>query len=561
MLRGSRPRSFRDGNTGFQPKFYQLRVECPIRAAWGDSADFARRHAHRSSWLQQSLAAECDELGHDRQSAFCFGQDLYYCPNQGAACSTNNGDLLSVALPYLGAQQSFSYDAYNRLLTASESSSATGWSQTYGYDSYGNRWVAGGITTSPFTPEAATNFDSNNRLQIEGTPYDASGNLKVIGGQRYERDADGNIAAAAINSSVYYAYDADDHRVLKQGVGGATVYVYDVMGQLAEEYSTLSETSPCATCYLTADNLGSTRVITNPSGAAISQHDYLPFGEEIPLAYSGRANLASYQGGAADDVNQKFTGKERDSESGLDYFGARYYGSALGRFTSADPLLNSGQPWDPQTWNRYSYTLNNPLRYTDPLGLWTWGKCSGNESECAADRDRFRTSVKNATEALKGLDPKSNEAKALKATLDKIGDDPDSVKNPKGSARVNFGYAGETDGRPNLGLTFGKDITINYEATDNFEKNMTASEASALDAGLTAHEGTHVIGPGLFGVLKGHFEHPAYYVESVTYQGLHNTDRGFGLWNESWRKLDQTLLENKREAAIQQAIHPPKSNQ
>jgi RHS repeat-associated protein len=241
--------------------------------------------------------------------------------------------------------------------------------------------------------------------------------------------------------------------------------------------------------------------------------------------------------------SRQFTGKERDAESGLDYFGARYYGSALGRFTSADPLLNSGQPWDPQTWNRYSYTLNNPLRYTDPLGLWTWGKCSGNESECAADRDRFRTSVKNATEALKGLDPKSNEAKALKATLDKIGDDPDSVKNPKGSARVNFGYAGETDGRPNLGLTFGKDITINYEATDNFEKNMTASEASALDAGLTAHEGTHVIGPGLFGVLKGHFEHPAYYVESVTYQGLHNTDRGFGLWNESWRtrqRLAQT---------------------
>lgn len=55
--------------------------------------------------------------------------------------------------------------------------------------------------------------------------------------------------------------------------------------------------------------------------------------------------------------------------TGLDYFGARYFSGAQGRFTSPDPMLNSAKPEDPQTWNRYSYALNNPLKFVDPNGL------------------------------------------------------------------------------------------------------------------------------------------------------------------------------------------------
>jgi RHS repeat-associated protein len=65
---------------------------------------------------------------------------------------------------------------------------------------------------------------------------------------------------------------------------------------------------------------------------------------------------------------REFTGKERDAETGLDYFGARYMSAAQGRFTSPDPLLNSGHPANPQTWSRYSYALNNPFRFVDPDG-------------------------------------------------------------------------------------------------------------------------------------------------------------------------------------------------
>jgi RHS repeat-associated protein len=61
----------------------------------------------------------------------------------------------------------------------------------------------------------------------------------------------------------------------------------------------------------------------------------------------------------------RFTGKERDTESGNDYFGVRYY-SSMGRFLSPDPKAASGHAADPQTWNRYAYTDNNPLKFIDP---------------------------------------------------------------------------------------------------------------------------------------------------------------------------------------------------
>jgi RHS repeat-associated protein len=69
-------------------------------------------------------------------------------------------------------------------------------------------------------------------------------------------------------------------------------------------------------------------------------------------------------------MRSKFTGKERDSETGLDFFGARHVSSAQGRFTSPDPSNLSVDFWLPQTWNRYSYVLHNPLSMADRNGLW-----------------------------------------------------------------------------------------------------------------------------------------------------------------------------------------------
>ena len=68
-------------------------------------------------------------------------------------------------------------------------------------------------------------------------------------------------------------------------------------------------------------------------------------------------------------VQGGFTGKERDSDTGLDWFEARYYGSAQGRFTSPDPIyFQKEMLTDPQRFNLYSYARNNPLRFMDPSG-------------------------------------------------------------------------------------------------------------------------------------------------------------------------------------------------
>ena len=120
--------------------------------------------------------------------------------------------------------------------------------------------------------------------------------------------------------------------------------------------------------WLVPDHLGTPRIILDHTGnrTNVKRHDYLPFGEEL---YAGTGGRTVAQGYAGDGIRQQFTQKERDVETGLDYFGARYYRNLLGRFTSVDPLIASGRTSLPQSWNRYAYTLNNPVRFIDPDGL------------------------------------------------------------------------------------------------------------------------------------------------------------------------------------------------
>jgi RHS repeat-associated protein len=159
---------------------------------------------------------------------------------------------------------------------------------------------------------------------------------------------------------------------MKATTGGTTtVYVYDATGQVAAEYSTAAPPQ-VGTLYLTPDHLGSTRLETNDLGAAVAYHDYLPFGEEIPGGLGGRGSLY----GAVDGQTHKFTGKERDAletggsaMQGLDYFGARYFSAAQGRFTSPDPVIvTPARMQDPQRFNLYSYARNNPFKFIDPNG-------------------------------------------------------------------------------------------------------------------------------------------------------------------------------------------------
>jgi RHS repeat-associated protein len=141
-----------------------------------------------------------------------------------------------------------------------------------------------------------------------------------------------------------------------------TTYVYDAQGELAVEYGISTDTG---TSYLTADHLGSTRLMTDASGGIKKCYDYLPFGEEIAAGIGGRPSCfpnVVYPTNP-DTLAEKFTGKERDAETGLDYFEARYFSGAQGRFTSPDPVkVTPDRLRDPQQFNLYAYARNNPLR-------------------------------------------------------------------------------------------------------------------------------------------------------------------------------------------------------
>ena len=262
----------------------------------------------------------------------------------------------------------------------------------------GNRWLASssGLPSPslevPTTPNAY--LSGNNR--IGGFNYDAAGNVLDIPATNSLRhatyDAENRMKTMSLASGdqATYDYDGDGRRVKKTVTpsGAAaitTVFVYDPMGQLTAEFGSAND---AGTRYLTADHLGSTRLITKQDGSVDRTYDYLPFGEE----YSPVSPIYPQLGGPN---SIKFTSKERDAETGLDYFEARYLSSAQGRFTSPDEFPGgivdpfTGQqvsqpgplPYaditDPQTLNKYGYVRNNPLRYTDPDGHCIEDFCIG----------------------------------------------------------------------------------------------------------------------------------------------------------------------------------------
>ena len=106
--------------------------------------------------------------------------------------------------------------------------------------------------------------------------------------------------------------------------------------------------------YYVKDHLGSIRMTVKEDGTVAGYDDYYPFG----MVMDGRSGNTSNP----DDL-YKFTGKERDIETGYDYFGARFYDSRIGRWLSVDPLADKYPGWSP-----YNYTMNNPLRFVDPDG-------------------------------------------------------------------------------------------------------------------------------------------------------------------------------------------------
>ena len=264
--------------------------------------------------------------------------------------------------------QNFTYDAMNRIRSAW--TDGTNWGSDYTVDAWGNL-INKTQKTGKTGSEGALNQGADVTNRFLGMSYDASGNL-LFDGNNYTYDAENRIKTAA---GVTYTYDGTGERVAKStgtlywgGSSKDALEESDAAGNLTSEYVFFNGkrcarrvVATGAVFYYFSDHLGSSNVITDAGGNRQAESDFYPYGGEVVILADSTAN------------HYKFTGKERDTETGVDYFFARYYSSALGRFLTPDwsatpaavPYAKLG---DPQTLNLYAYVQNNPITGIDPDG-------------------------------------------------------------------------------------------------------------------------------------------------------------------------------------------------
>ncbi len=277
----------------------------------------------------------------------------------------------------------------NRLLTAGDK---THWFNSYAYDAWGNLYQKnkGTLPGGEYMQKAA---DATNRLS--GMTYDAAGNVTADDqGNTMVYDAENRVISVtnSLSGTTTYVYDALGRRIKKANGSTATNYWFGPGGETA------AETDATATSwtdyiffggqrlarnvsgdikYYVTDHLHSTAMFVDKSGTVLDDNDFYPWGGVVPGIGTTTSNN-----------HYKFTGKERDAESGLDYFGARYYANTSGRFMSPDwagapttvPYAEFG---DPQSLNLYSYVRNSPIVRVDADGHSYAGMNGLNRDESA----------------------------------------------------------------------------------------------------------------------------------------------------------------------------------
>jgi RHS repeat-associated protein len=280
------------------------------------------------------------------------------------------------------ATETYQYDPLYRLASVTEASGTV--LESYTYDQTGDRLskTASGLATGAY-------------LYTTGTHQ-----LKSIGNAPQASDANGNITGSVIGAGTYgFAYNGRNrlslaqlngstvgtytYNALGQRIGKVTTaaerYGYNENGQLLAEYGATNrdylwmDDVPVAVVdntingsvttsivnYVIADQLNTPRAVTNSSGAVIWQWAYQgnPFGEQQPTSAAGYV------------LNLRFPGQYYDAETGTNYNLFRTFDPPSGRYLQADPAGQAAGP------SLYAYVGNNPLSYTDPLGLCDQDRC------------------------------------------------------------------------------------------------------------------------------------------------------------------------------------------
>jgi RHS repeat-associated protein len=314
--------------------------------------------------------------------------DLKYNFNLGA----DNGNLGGITNDRnSNRSQSYVYDAVNRITSAATlpACTATCWNLAFTLDQWANLTAVAGTGTATLTPNA------NNQISVAPFTYDASGNELTDVTNTYTWNAESEMETGG---GVTYLYDGRGNRVKKSG---AKLYWYGPSGEVLDETDTTGSTTNAAfseyiyfagariarrdylnnVYYYFEDQVHSSRVIAEiPAGTTTPtlcyDADFYPYGGEIDFTDTCAQNY-------------KFQGKERDPETGNDYFGARFYSSTYGRFLSPDwSSVPAPVPYanltNPQTLNQYAFVNDNPESFAD-LNGHDPGVC--NSGGAAGDRN------------------------------------------------------------------------------------------------------------------------------------------------------------------------------
>jgi RHS repeat-associated protein len=423
---------------------------------------------------------------------------------------------------------------------------------TYVYDRYGNRWQQN--ATAGSEPQPSFMFDANNHITGSNITYDAVGNIITDGSHTYTYDADGRIVKVDNGTTARYLYNSGGHRVGKSSAAGSFEYLLDLSGRPITELAAGSVTTNRTEVYagsrhLATESLGTTyfahadwqgteRVRTTLSGTVCESVASLPFGDLQTTT------------GSCDPSPLHFTGKPRDPESGLDDFGARHYSSTMGRFMTSDPLLSSGRPWAPQSWNRYAYLNNHPLSALDPTGLYDVVICQHNDSACNKEKQRRQREIANN----------------LRRSLNDLRNRLDKVKDPMKRARLEhalnaLGTEGDHNGVQvkfdTLQGTAAAHTDLNVDASTmklSFTVTFDMDKASnGIREGLAinaAHEGTHIADDEDFraqttDLSAFQYEYRGYQTSAWAAQALGFSPLVFGgnvVWNNGWAAADRETL-------------------
>lgn len=305
----------------------------------------------------------------------------------GATTTAGNSDqLISLSGTINGTTESasYTYDLQRRLVTSNQTTNGVNVQRRFVHDRWSNRTALWDATSGGNQIQSIALVQSGgaptNRIQSVTTPggtisytYDAAGNVLNDGAHSYSYDAENRLASVDGGVTAQYTYDTQNRRIKKVSGGATTHYVWEGSQVIAEHNGSTGAVTAnyvysgsrmvakiigITPQYFLSDKW-STRVILGANGTVIGRQSHLPFGEEFA--------------GSGTQEKHHFTNYESDAESATDYAINRQYSQGVGRFQSADPYTASGAPADPQSWNRYSYVVNDPIHNIDPLGLLRFG--------------------------------------------------------------------------------------------------------------------------------------------------------------------------------------------